>query len=115
MNRPAIPVIALLLASVVLALAPAASALPPLLEKAKADGVIGEQADGYLGIVKGSGPADVNEAMQAVNAQRKALYQERAKQKGTDVKTYAAVVGKTQIAREPKGNWVKGDKGWLRK
>ena len=114
MNRPAIPVIALLLASVVLALAPA-SALSPLLEKAKADGVIGEQADGYLGFVTGSGPADVNEAMQAVNAQRKALYQERAKQKGTDVKTYAAVVGTTQIAREPKGNWVKGDKGWLRK
>ncbi len=114
MNRPAIPAIALLLAAVVLALAPA-SALSPLLEKAKADGVIGEQADGYLGFVKGNGPANVEKAMQEVNVQRKALYRERAKQKGTDVKTYAAVVGKTQIARESKGNWVKGDKGWVRK
>lgn len=98
-----------------LGLASPASALSPLLEKAKSDGVVGEQLDGYLGLVKGSAPADVSKAVAEVNSQRKELYAERAKAKGTDTRTYAAIVGKTQIEREPAGNWVRDQKGWRKK
>lgn len=104
-----------LLAVALLVSAVPAAALSPTLEKAKKDGVIGEQVDGYLGMVKGSAPGDVRKEMDQVNAQRKALYQERAKTKGTDVATYAAVVGAKQVQREPKGNWVRTAKGWQKK
>jgi uncharacterized protein YdbL (DUF1318 family) len=107
--------IALFLAALLLALAPAAWALPAVLEQAKEDGVIGEQANGYLGFVKGSGPADIKKAMNEVNSQRKKVYQESAAKKGTDAKTFAAVVGKRQMDKEPKGRWIKTDKGWVQK
>jgi hypothetical protein len=96
-------------------LAPPAGALSPTLEKAKKDGVVGEQIDGYLGLVTGSAPADVRKEMDDVNGQRKALYEERAKAQGTDARTYAAVVGKRQVEREPKGNWVRAEQGWRKK
>jgi hypothetical protein len=110
-----IPSLFVLLAVALMALASPALALSPTLEKAKKDGVVGEQVDGYLGLVKGSAPGNVRKEMDAVNAQRKALYQDRAKTKGTDVATYAAVVGTKQVKREPKGNWVRTAKGWQKK
>lgn len=113
--KPRIPSLLVLLAVALMALASPAAALSPTLEKAKKDGVVGEQVNGYLGLVKGSAPGDVRKEMDAVNAQRKALYKERAKTKGTDVATYAAVVGKKQVSREPKGNWVRTAKGWQKK
>ncbi len=110
-----IPSLFVLLAVALMALASPALALSPVLEKAKKDGVVGEKVDGYLGLVKGSAPADVSKAVKDVNTQRKALYAQRAKAKGTDVATYAAVVGKTQVDREPTGNWVRTAKGWQKK
>jgi uncharacterized protein YdbL (DUF1318 family) len=107
--------IALFLAALLLALAPVAWALPAVLEQAKKNGVIGEQADGYLGFVKGGGPADVKSAMDKVNAKRKKVYQDSAAKKSTDAKTFATVVGKRQMDKEPKGNWIKTGKGWVQK
>ena len=52
---------------------------------------------------------------QTMNDQRRELYKQRAAKKGTDLKTYAAVVGAKQIGREPKGNWVKNSQGWVQK
>jgi uncharacterized protein YdbL (DUF1318 family) len=107
---------ALLLGALALALVAApALALPPILEQAKKDGVVGEQVNGYLGLVKGSAPGDVRSAVDQVNSERKALYQERAAKQGTDATTYAAVVGKNLVEREPKGHWVRSAKGWERK
>ena len=106
---------AALLSALLLALALPAAALPPVLEQAKKEGVVGEQVNGYLGLVKGTAPPDVRSAMEEVNSQRKALYQARAREQATDATTYGAVVGKTQVEREPKGNWVRTDKGWHRK
>jgi len=110
-----IPSMLALLVVALMVLAVPAAALSPTLEKAKKDGVVGEQVDGYLGLVKGSAPGNVRKEMDEVNAQRKALYRERAKAKGTDAATYAAVVGAKQVQREPKGNWVRTGKGWQKK
>jgi hypothetical protein len=105
----------LLVALAVALVAAPALALPPLLEQAKKDGVVGEQVTGYLGLVTGNAPGDVRSAMDQVNSDRKALYQERAAKQGTDATTYAAVVGKNLVEREPKGNWVRGQGGWTKK
>ena len=115
MQRRSPSILVLLLAAALLAWPHAVQALPPVVEQAKKAGVVGEQSDGYLGLVKGSAPADVRKAVDEINGARRTLYQQRAKQKGTDAATYAKVVGKTQIDREPSGNWVRGDSGWRKK
>jgi uncharacterized protein YdbL (DUF1318 family) len=53
--------------------------------------------------------------MDKVNAKRKQVYQDSAAKKGADVKTFATVVGKRQMDKEPKGNWIKTGKGWVQK
>jgi uncharacterized protein YdbL (DUF1318 family) len=105
-----------LLASLLGALAAPAAALPALLEQAKRDGVVGEQADGYLGLVKGSAPADVKSAMNDVNTGRRVEYERRAKDQGVDTKAYAAVAGQKLVDREPSGHHVRGADGrWAKK
>ncbi len=52
------------------------------LTQPKADGLIGEQADGYLGLVSQNAPADIKKLVNEVNAKRKAGYQEIAAKAG---------------------------------
>ena len=116
MHRTRPPALAaLLLVALALVWAAPAAALPPALEKAKAEGLIGEQADGYLGLVTGSAPPDVRKGVDEVNAQRRGLYAKRAKEQGTDARTYGAVVGAKLVAEEKPGHYVKTDKGWVKK
>jgi hypothetical protein len=55
-----------------LALVPAAASP---LEDAKKAGLIGEQPDGYVGLVTGSAPANVVALVKDVNVKRRAAYQ----------------------------------------
>ncbi len=108
--------IPVLLALFAFALATPVRALPAVLEQAKKEGVVGEQANGYLGFVKGKkGSPAVSAELKKVNDQRRKIYREQAEKKGTDANTYAAVVGQKQIAREAKGNWVRNQQGWVQK
>ena len=93
----------------------AAHALPPALEQAKNQGVVGEQGDGYLGYPKGSAPADVQRLVDDVNAKRRQSYEEIARKNKTDVTKVAAVAGARLVEREPAGHWVKLTSGWVRK
>lgn len=74
-----------------------------LVSAALADGTVGEQADGYLGI-RGSVSADVRAEVDALNIKRRAAYTQRAAQKGATVKEVAAAVGcETLASRVPAG------------
>ena len=55
----------------------------------RATGLVGEQADGYLGLV-GSASADVRARMDAVNIQRRAFYTQRASARGATIEEFAA-------------------------
>lgn len=55
-----------------------AQAGDPLVEAARASGFVGEQADGYLGIVKPGGAADLKAHVDAINIQRRAIYTDSA-------------------------------------
>lgn len=102
---------ALLLA---LALAPAAvSALD--LDSARAQGLVGEQTDGYVGAVRGEGGEEVHRLVAEVNAKRRTAYEKIAREQGTDVAAVAALAGQKLIARAPAGSWI-GDGGrWYQK
>ena len=113
MRRAATALFATLLA---LGIALPAAALSPALEAARRDGVIGEQADGYLGLVKGSAPAEIKKAVDEVNAQRRAKYAEVASQRGIDVASFAAITGKKLVEESPAGSFVRGADGrWMKR
>ena len=104
---------ALLLAGAGLAIAQSAG----LVSEALADGSVGEQADGYLGI-RGSASSELRAEVDAINIKRRAAYTQRAAQKGATVKEVAAAVGCETLATRvangrayllPDGVWrVKG-------
>ena len=79
----------------------------------RASGQVGEQADGYLGLV-GSASADVRAQMDSVNIQRRAAYTQLASQRGATIEEVAAAtacqifgnrVGPGQYYRLPDGVW----------
>ena len=79
----------------------------------RASGTVGEQSDGYLGLV-GSASADVRAQMDAVNIQRRAAYTQLASQRGATIQEVAAAtactlfatrVGPGQYYRLPDGVW----------
>lgn len=58
----------------------------------RATGTVGEQADGYLGIV-GSAPADVRARVDRVNIQRRAAYTRLATERGVTIEEAARATG----------------------
>ena len=68
-----------------------------LVASALAEGSVGEQADGYLGI-RGSASGDLRAEVDAINIKRRAAYTQRAAMKGATVKEVAAAVGCETLA-----------------
>jgi uncharacterized protein YdbL (DUF1318 family) len=64
---------------------------------AKAEGTVGEQADGYLGI-NGSVSSEVRAAVDALNIKRRAAYTDLAAKRGVTVQDMAAVTGCQTLA-----------------
>ncbi len=85
------------------------------LTSAKNAGLIGEQANGYIGFVKAV-PADVNALVKDVNAKRKARYTKIAKSKEIALSDVAKIGGQKAIEKTKKGNYImmEGD-GWTKK
>ena len=102
----------LLLFALSFALAPAA-ALD--LDTARAQGLVGEQTDGYVGAVKGQGGEEVRQLVDEVNAKRRARYEEIARQQGTAVEAVAALAGQKLIDRMPPGSWIGANGHWYQK
>lgn len=85
------------------------------LTQPKADGLIGEQANGYIGLVKESIPADIRKLVNDVNAKRKAGYQKIAKKQGTSLAEVERVGGNTAIEKTLRGNYIRDASGAWRK
>jgi len=70
-----------------------------VVASARADGVVGEQADGYLGFAK-TPSAEVKAAVDATNIKRRAIYTEIAAKPGSvaTVQEVAAARGCEQLA-----------------
>ena len=56
----------------------------------RATGQVGEQADGYLGLVDSGVPATVRSQMESINIQRRAAYTQLAAQRGATIEEVAA-------------------------
>jgi uncharacterized protein YdbL (DUF1318 family) len=91
-----------------------ASAASPLAQP-KADGLIGEQANGYIGLVKQNVPADVKALVNDVNARRKAGYEKISKRENTPLSQVERVGGNTAIEKTLSGNYIRDASGAWRK
>ena len=86
------------------------------LTQPKADGLIGEQANGYLGLVAQNVPANVKKLVAEVNAKRKAGYQKIAAKQGTSLSEVEKVGGNKAIEKTLRGNYIRGANGtWHKK
>jgi uncharacterized protein YdbL (DUF1318 family) len=86
------------------------------LNEAKAQGLVGERVDGFVGIVVADPPADVRQLVEQVNRQRREKYDEVAKQRGVPLDAVAKITGEKQLERTPAGHYVAGADGrWRRK
>ncbi|MFV3388067.1 YdbL family protein [Pseudomonas sp. NY15364] len=83
------------------------------LSNAKASGQLGEQPNGYLGVVKSGGQAD--EIARLINEARRAEYQKVAKDNGISLSDVEAIAGKKAIERTPKGQFIQLNGQWLQK
>ena len=101
------------LIAVLLAVAVPAAALD--LDAAKAQGLIGERPDGYVEVVDGGAPQDVQALAKNVNAKRRAAYEKVARQNGAPVADVAKIAGKKLIDGARSGTYVKIDGSWVRK
>ena len=86
------------------------------LGQAKAQGLVGEMQNGYLGAVSGSPSAQVSSLVSGINQKRKSLYQDIAKRNGTSVTAVETLAGKKAIEKTPAGQYVQPAPGqWVKK
>ncbi|HEX8584026.1 MAG TPA: YdbL family protein [Allosphingosinicella sp.] len=85
----------------------------------RASGQVGEQADGYLGVV-GSAPSAVRAQVDSVNIKRRAYYTDLAAKRGAKIEEVAATTAcellRTKVApgqfyRGTDGTWQKREAG----
>ena len=98
----------------VLGTAGAFSAFALSLDEAKAKGLVGERANGYLGAVIASN-ADAQAVIEDVNRKRRQAYEEIAKRNRTDIRAVETLAGEKAIQNTTPGNFVEGPGGWIKK
>ena len=92
--------------------APAQAQRDPEYAAARANGSIGEQIDGYIGIV-GAATPELQRLVNNINIRRKAVYAERAKETNATLEQYAASAACQAIARtEPGEKYQAPDGTW---
>jgi len=85
----------------------------PAYAAARSAGQVGEQPDGYLGVV-GSPTHELTAIVNKINIQRKALYTQKSAANGVTIEQMAFTTGCNLIAktaagekyRDPAGNWL---------
>jgi uncharacterized protein YdbL (DUF1318 family) len=87
----------------------AMSALGP----AKTQGMVGEQPNGYLGVVSSS--AQAKEIADLINQARKAEYQKLAAKNGIQLSDVEAIAGKKAIEKTEVGQFIQLNGQWLKK
>ena len=87
------------------------------VDAAQTSGVVGEQADGFLGFVKASSDTALKAAVQEINEGRAALYRQAAAKNGVTVEAAGAAAYTTvvQARIKPGEHYRPAGGGWVRK
>lgn len=83
---------------------------------AKAQGIVGEQADGLLGFRVASSDAELRAAVAEINQGRLELYRQAAAANGVSVEAAGASSFQQRFASIPNGQWYRNAQGqWVQK
>ncbi len=82
------------------------SSAKTIVDKAKADRLIGERIDGYLGAVNEGVPVDVQSAMNEINIRRKSVYTRLARSQSVSVEVVAKLSGEKLTAKARSGQMI---------
>lgn len=86
------------------------------LNDAKAQGLIGERSNGYLGIVVSRPDPAIRVLVEDINRKRRAAYQGRAQKAGVNLKVIELRIGERLRDRASAGQFVQGPNGqWQQK
>lgn len=102
-------IVALMLAVAVFGASSSAFALD--VQSAKAQGLVGEQTDGYLGIPNPPGSDEVQRLVADTNLKRRAHYQEIASSNGTSLEAVQELAGQKLVQSAKSGEYVRGSDG----
>lgn len=83
------------------------------LNEAKQQGLVGEQATGYLGTVTAN--AETTALVNDINAKRKNKYREIAQRNGTSLQSVETLAGKKALEKTPSGQFINLGSGWRKK
>jgi len=83
------------------------------IKSAKAQGLVGERPDGYLGAVKKDGA--VVAFVNTINSKRKAKYTALAKKNNTSLQAVQKIVGNKLQTQAKKGEYVLQGNRWVRR
>lgn len=89
--------------------APSAFALE--LQTAKAQGLVGERANGYLGSPKASASAEVKALIAEINAKRKKKYAEIAAKQGIKLNVVEKLAGEKAQKKTKSGHFIQAPNG----
>jgi len=103
-----------LVGSVILCLAAVAPAFAMSVEEAKTKGLVGEKANGYLGVVNSSSQ-EAQSLTNEVNKKRRQAYEDIAARNRTQLDAVEALAGEKAIQNTKPGHFVEGPGGWTRK
>ena len=89
-----------------------AAAASAIVENAKSQCIVGEQADGYIGVIDAAAASeDLKREVRAINQQRKAAYARLAERNGVTVEATAALTAEKLIMQAPSGHCVRDSSG----
>lgn len=83
------------------------------LPQAKVNGLVGEQTDGYLGVVKNEGNA--SEIAQLINQARKQEYQKVSAESNVPLVEVQNKAGSKAQEKTPAGQYIKQQGQWIKK
>jgi uncharacterized protein YdbL (DUF1318 family) len=87
-----------------------------IVDAAKAQGLVGEQGDGFLGLVNGSADPATTAAVAQINAGRMQAYQSIAAKTGVTQSAAGEATANQLLNRVPAGEFYKPiGAGWMRK
>lgn len=91
-----------------------AAAFAMNLDEAKAKGLVGEQLDGYLGLVVEN--SEARQVVEEINAKRKLVYQKLAQQNGVSLDVVAKLAAEKAAEKTQSGHYIQNMDGeWVKK
>lgn len=83
------------------------------LQTVKEQGFVGEQANGYLGVVENK--ADAQEIVKLINQARREQYQKMAQENNIALKDVEIMAGQKAIEKTAKNLYIQKDGKWVKK